>query len=418
MCSYRLLCDSHRWGKFVSKLLEIKKCLSRPFHHPSKSFKRLFFAVMAVVVGTCGQAWAEDGVGPQRIRIGMTAPLTGTNGAYGTAMRDTIEIYFKKVNESGGINGRQLQLECLDDGYETDRAVANTHALIHDKKVFALIASYGSSPTTEAMNKVFGPAKVPLVGTISGADSLRGPISQNPNLRYMFNVRASYKAETQAIVTQLTSLGLSNIALVYQDDGFGQSGFDGVKAALAKIKLQPSAVASVPRNSVDLRAAVETVGKVNPQAVVLVTLFKPTAEFVRGMKKAGQHPQLIALSPVGADQLIGELGEDATGIGISQVMPYPWGSRLKIIRDYQLMMNKKESDFSYYGVEAYVMAKVMSEAIRQAGKNLTREELANALENMSNLDMDGFSVNLNPREHTGSSFVEISVIGKGGRVLR
>jgi branched-chain amino acid transport system substrate-binding protein len=179
------------------------------------------------------------------------------------------------------------------------------------------------------MNKEFAPAKVPLVGTISVAESLRSPISKSPNLRYMFNVRASYKAETQAIVAQLASLGMRNIALVYQDDGFGKSGYDGVKTALEKINLQPSAVASVPRNSVDLRAAAETVSKVNPQAVIMFTLYKPTAEFVRGMKSVGQRPQIFALSPVGADQLISELGDDSVGIGISQVMPYPWGARLK-----------------------------------------------------------------------------------------
>ncbi len=95
------------------------------------------------IMGAWGVAWAEDGVGPQSIRLGMSARLSGPNGAYGRAMRYTIEIYFKKVNSAGGINGRQLQLECLDDGYESDRAVANTHSLIYDKKVFALIASYG-----------------------------------------------------------------------------------------------------------------------------------------------------------------------------------------------------------------------------------------------------------------------------------
>lgn len=181
---------------------------------------------------------------------------------------------------------------------------------------------------------------------------------------------------------------------------------------------QPSAVASVPRNSVDLRAAVETVSKVNPQAVIMVTLYKPTAEFVRGMKSMGQRPQIFALSPVGADQLISELGDDSVGIGISQVMPYPWGARLKIIRDYQQLMDKKESSYSYYGVEAYAMAKVMTEAIRQTGKNPTREALVGALENMNNLDLDGLGISLNSQEHLGSNFVEITVIGKGGRVLR
>lgn len=142
---------------------------------------------------------AEVGITDTSISIGMTAPLSGPNGAYGTDMKEVIAAYFKQVNDAGGINGRKVELVAMDDGYETDRAVANTKALINDKHVFAMIASYGSSPTTAAMNDAFGPAKVPLVGTISGADSIRQPPKDNPNNRYMFNVRASYANETEAI---------------------------------------------------------------------------------------------------------------------------------------------------------------------------------------------------------------------------
>jgi branched-chain amino acid transport system substrate-binding protein len=124
--------------------------------------------------------------------------------------------------------------------------------LINQEKVFALLASYGSSPTTAAMNEVFGTAKVPLVGAISGADSLRQSPRDNPKNRYMFNVRASYANETEAIVNQLVSLGFKNIAVFYQNDGFGKSGLDGVVAALRKHNQAPSAVATVERNSVDV----------------------------------------------------------------------------------------------------------------------------------------------------------------------
>lgn len=115
---------------------------------------------------------AESGVTENRITLGMSSPFSGPNGAYGTEMREVIERYFDQVNKGGGVNGRKLALAALDDGYETDRTVANTKALIDDKKVFSLLAFYGSSPTTEAMNKVFGPARVPLVGTISDRKSV------------------------------------------------------------------------------------------------------------------------------------------------------------------------------------------------------------------------------------------------------
>jgi branched-chain amino acid transport system substrate-binding protein len=295
-------------------------------------FLKQLLAVAAIAVSTL--AGAEPGVTATTITLGMSAPFTGPNGAYGLDMRKVIEGYFDQVNKAGGVNGRKISLTALDDGYETDRTVANTNALINDKKVFALMAYYGSSPTTEAMNKVFGPARVPLVGTISGAGSLREPISQNPGSRYMFHVRASYADETEAIVNQLVSLGLKNVAVFYQNDGFGKSGLEGVTAALKKHNLAPTAAATVERNSVEVASAVDAIAKTKPQAVVMVTLYKPTAAFVTAMKAAGQRPMFMTLSPVGSEQLVKELGADARGIGISQVMPYPWnecrpdGSRL------------------------------------------------------------------------------------------
>ena len=363
-------------------------------------------------------AWAaEPGITDSSITLGMSAPLSGPNGAYGLDMRQTIQSYFEQINKSGGINGRRLELVALDDGYETERTVANSKGLINEKHVFALLAYYGSSPTTEAMNSVFGPARVPLVGTISGAASLREPISSNANSRYMFNVRASYADETDAIVNQLVSLGLKNIAVFYQNDGFGKSGLDGVTQALKKSNLAPSAVATVERNSVDVGKAVETIAKSTPQAVIMVTLYKPTAAFVKAMKKAGQNPMFMTLSPVGTEQLIQELGPDARGIGISQVVPYPWNDIVPIVREYQRLATKPGA-YSYYGMEAYLMARTMVEGLRKTGKDLTREKLTAALEGLSNTDFGGYRVNYSPSTRIGSRHVELTVVGAGGKLLK
>ena len=199
-------------------------------------------AIAALLALGAAQAGAETGVTDSTITLGMSAPFTGPNGVYGMQMREAMTTYFDQVNKSGGVNGRKIELITIDDGYETDRTVANTKSLIQEKQVFALIGYYGSSPTTEAMNKVFGPAKVPLVGTISGAGTLREAPSANPNNKYMFNVRASYADEAEAIVTQMLALGLKNIAVFYQNDGFGKSGLDGVTNALKRANLAPVAV--------------------------------------------------------------------------------------------------------------------------------------------------------------------------------
>lgn len=379
-----------------------------------QSFKRLMAATAMALSASC---WAEPGVSDTSITLGMSAPFSGPNSAYGEDMRQTIQAYFEQINKSGGIHGRKLQLVALDDGYETERTVANTRSLINEKNAFALLSFYGSSPTTEAMNSVFGPAKVPLVGTISGAGTLREPIAANPNSRYMFHVRASYADETDLLVNQMVSLGLRNIAVFYQNDGFGKAGLDGVTAALKKHDLAPSAVGTVERNSLDVSGAVQSIAKANPQAVVMVTLYKPTAAFVRAMKRAGQNPMLMTLSPVGTEQLIQELGAEARGIGISQVVPYPWNNVTPVVRDYQKVAAKPGS-YSYYGLEGYLMARTMVEGLRRTGRDLTREKLITSLEGLNNADLGGYRMNYSPSIRYGSRFVELTVIGPGGKVLR
>lgn len=373
-------------------------------------------AVGAIAFSTLG--WAVDpGLTDTAITIGMSAPLSGPNGAYGLDMRHTITAYFEQLNKAGGINGRKLELVALDDGYETERTVANTKTLLQDNKAFALLAYYGSSPTTEALNTVIGPAKVPLVGTISGASSLREPISVNPNSRYMFNTRASYGDETETIVEQLVSLGIKRIAVLYQNDGFGKSGLEGVSAALRKHSLEPVAAGSVERNSLDVAKAVESISKASPQAVVMVTLYKPTAAFVKAMKKIGQNPMFMTLSPVGTEQLVQELGPEARGIGISQVIPYPWNDVTPVVREYQKLASKP-GNYSYYGMEGYLMARTLVEGLKRAGRDISREKLVSALESMNNVDFGGYRVNYSATARQGSRFVELTVVGPGGKILK
>jgi ABC-type branched-subunit amino acid transport system substrate-binding protein len=380
-----------------------------------KFLKRLL--ALSLIAGSAHILAADPGISDNTITLGMSSPFSGTNGAYGLEMRQTIEAYFEQLNKAGGVNGRKLELVAIDDGYETDRSIANSKSLIEEKKVFALLAYYGSSPTTESMNKIFGPAKVPLVGTISGAGTLREPVSANPNSRYMFNVRASYADETDAIVNQLVSLGLKSIAVFYQNDGFGKSGLDGVTSALKKHNLTPSAVGTVERNSVDVAKAVESISKNTPQAVIMVTLSKPTTAFVKAMKKSGQNPMLMTLSPVGAEQLVQDLGAEARGIGISQVVPYPWNDTIPVVRDYQKLVGGK-TGFTYYALEGYLMARVMVEGIKRAGKDLTREKLVGALEGLNNNDLGGYRVTYGGSNRQGSRFVELTVVGPGGKLLK
>lgn len=368
----------------------------------------------ALLVAFAAHAGAADnGITDTTVRLGMSTPLSGPTGAYGKAMREGIETYFAQVNARGGVAGRRLELVAVDDGYETKAAVENAKQLIDNEKVFALMGFYGTSPT-EAVIPVLESRRVPLIGTISGAEVLRSPASP-----YMFHLRASYNDETAEIVKSLTTLGMQRIAVFYQDDGFGMAGLKGVTQALARHQLKPVAVASVPRNSVEVDEAVRTIAKSDAQAVVMVTLYRPTSEFVKRIRAAGGAAYLVALSPVGTDNLISELGpQHSRGIQVSQVIPYPWGDKLRVVREYKkaLAEHARHSHFSYYGLEGYMNAKLLVEAMERVGRPLTRARLMDALR-AAPIDLGGYTVNYKPGSNSGSKYVELSVVGQNGRIL-
>jgi branched-chain amino acid transport system substrate-binding protein len=378
---------------------------------PSRFVQVILLFVLSL---TTYLARAETGVSASTITLGMSAPFSGPNGSYGVEMREAIQAYFDQINNGGGVHGRRLKLVALDDGYETERTVANTHKLLDQHEVFALMGYYGSSPTTAAM-PVFSAAKTPLIGTISGAATLREPA--NP---YMFNVRASYADETAAIVDHLVSIGMRQIGVLYQNDGFGESGLKGVTTALKAYNLAPLAVATVERNSLDIAAAAKIMIDAKPQAIIMVTLYKPTAAFVRAIKEAGRFPQFVTLSPVGADLLVSELGAEARGIGISQVMPYPWNSAMPVVKEYQRLIEKpgKKAAYSYYGLEGYINAKLVVEALKKAGPAPTRDSLVAALNSMRDFNLGGYNIDYSAQRHNGSRMVELTVIGAAGRVVR
>jgi ABC-type branched-subunit amino acid transport system substrate-binding protein len=365
------------------------------------------------MAGVAAPVLSAEGVTDSTVVFGMSAPLSGPSGAYGRQMKEGIEAGFARANAAGGVHGRKLQLVALDDGYEVQPAVENATRLATKDKVFSLMGFYGSSPTA-AVLPVLDTYNIPLIGTVSGSDALRKPVN-----RHMFHLRASYADETAAIVKNLVTVGMTRVAVFYQDDGFGQAGLKGVQEALAALKLEAVAVASLPRNSSDAAAAAATIAKGNPQAVVMVTLYRPTADFINQMRKAGSQAYFVALSPVGTDQLVTELGpEKSRGVQVAQVIPYPWGDKLEVVREYKRAMATfaKSEPLSYYGLEGYLNAKLVIAALERAGASPTREKLMAALRS-GPYDLGGYRVVYAPGSNSGSSYVEISVIGQSGRIL-
>ncbi len=359
-------------------------------------------------------AWPALAQGERRILLGQSAALTGPAAQLGLQMNRGARIYFDRLNAEGGINGRTVELKALDDGYEPERCVANTETLLTKDNVFALFG-YVGTPTSLAALPLVNAASVPFFGAFTGAEGLREPFNRN-----VFHVRASYFDETALIVKQLTSLGLKRIAVFRQNDSYGQAGLAGVQRALKANQLEPTAVGLVERNSVDVAAAVKVILASKPDAVVQIGAYKGCAAFVRAARQAGYGGTFYNVSFVGTQALADELGKDALGVVISQVMPFPFSTTTAISREY-LDAVKRAGDGAtpnYSSMEGYVGAKVLAEGLRRAGGNPTRDAVVNALEGLQRFDAGGYIVNFAPRNHRGSSFVELSLLTGDGKVRR
>ena len=371
--------------------------------------KRILVTLLAWAA--CGLAGAQ-GVTDTQVVLGQSVALTGPAQQLGLDMQLGASLYFNHVNGRGGVNGRKIVLKTLDDGYEPPRAVANTRKFITEDKVFALFG-YVGTPTSQAVLPIFTEAKVPYVGAFTGAELLR-----SPHNRYIFNVRASYYDETEAIVQHLTAMSVDKIAVFYQNDAYGQAGLAGVERALKKRNLQITAKGTVERNTVEVKKAVDEMVKNQPQAIVMISAYKSCAAFITEMKKAGSNPTFWNVSFVGSKALAKELDREGRGVQISQVVPFPWDSTVPVVKEYRKLLEEIKGEPGFGTLEGFIAAKVMVEGLRRAGKRLDRESFIRALETMDSFDAGGFKVSFAPDNHNGSKFVDLTIISRDQRFVR
>ncbi len=366
-----------------------------------------------VLVFSAAGAAAENGVTEKEIIVGQFAAMTGPAAQLGERLNVGIQAYFRSVNEQGGVHGRTLRLLTRDDGYEPERAVAAVKGLIEQDQVFALVGSVGT-PTGLAALPVFTAAKVPMIGMFTGAQGLREPFN-----RYVFHVRASYFDETERIVQHLTTLGVKKIAVFYQNDAYGRAGLEGVTRALAKRQLKAAGAATVERNSTDVSAALAALLPAQPEAVVQIGAYKACAEFIKQARAKGYGGQFFNVSFVGSKALADELGAAGMGVVISQVVPFPYTPSAPVVREYQQRMKEAgQTELDFSSMEGFLIGKVFVEGVRRAGRNLTRDSLIAALESMKDVNLGGFEVSYSPRDHSGSKYTDLTIIGSGGRFMR
>ncbi|MFN3569450.1 MAG: ABC transporter substrate-binding protein [Polaromonas sp.] len=351
------------------------------------------------------------------IVISQLAPLTGVLASTGKQMVLGGQIYFSHINDSGGVHGQKIRVLVTDDGYKVEETVRLTREALANPEVVALYGFAGTSNVGKLLTDgVLDQGGAALVAPYTGGEPLRSPF--NP---WIFHVRAGYADETEHMVQQVTTLGMTRIAVMYQDDGFGKAGLEGVQKALAKRKLTLSVAAPYERNTDKVEEAVRQVKASDAQAVIMISVNKSTSAFIKRYREAGGGAQLYNISVVDPAEIVRLAGlKNAHGLGVSQVVPYPFMPSLPVVREYQTLLKKYAPNelVNYTSFEQFLGAKVLVEGLRRAGPKPTRAKVVKALESMGNFDLGGTSVGYSADNRVGSRYVEVTVIGSSGKLLK
>jgi ABC-type branched-subunit amino acid transport system substrate-binding protein len=370
---------------------------------------RLSLATLAAAALAFGSAQAQTpGVSAGTIVIGQSAPLTGANAELGNDIRNGALAYFAKVNAAGGVHGRKIELASLDDGNTVPRAEENTRKLVEEQGVFALFG-YASATLSRPALPFVEKHRVPFLSPFTGADPMR------VFNKHVYNMRGSYAEELEKIVDHFAPLGVKRFSIVYYDDVVGRENFSAVERALKKRNLSVVSVAAwKDRAKPDIEGGLKAIAKGEPDVVILTTLYKATADFVKAAQKAGFGAQMASNSFPGASPLAKELGKQGAGVIVAIVVPPPTKRSLPIVQEYQMAIAKQlgKKDLSFTSLESYIAAKATVEALRRAGPKLTRENFMQALDGLKGYDAGGYVVSFSPTNHNGSSFVELTVLGR------
>jgi branched-chain amino acid transport system substrate-binding protein len=357
---------------------------------------------------------AAPGVTPTEILIGNDVDLSGAIAVRMKTLTQAADAYIERVNKNGGVYGRQIRVVRTDSANKPDKTKENVKGLVEKDGVFAMWAISGTGNVAVAL-PYLTEKKVPLIGSTSGADPFYD--KTHPML---INLKAGYGDEIRRITGHLKDTYLNKLAIVYLDNGFGREALKTAQAAAKENNLEVVSVAAFKEDGSDIAKAVAPVAKTNAPAVLLLTLAGPAPKVVEEyLKVASVKPQFFALSIVASDSLYKGLGDKSRGVIVTQIVPFAWDRNIPLVREYQdAVTSKGATDFSPAGMEGYLFAKSLVEGLIMAGKNPTREGLIQAFEQMKDKDLGGMKLSFSPTSHNGSRLVEITMIGKGGKLVR
>lgn len=377
--------------------------------------RTLVAGAVAAALGTslAVPVWAQaKSAAGRKIVLGQSVPLTGAASEIGLAFAAGAKLYVDAFNGRKNNPGWNFELRQVDDGYEPAKAGSNAKKLLTDGA--DLLFGFVGTASSDAGAAVARQENALFFAPFAASDALRDASNAN-----VFHVRPSLADEAFKMVRHCATLGQNRIAVLAEDDTMGRAGLAAVNQALVDQKLPPLvASAFVPVNSDKVDAAVATLAKAQPQAIIQVSLFNSTAAFIRKMRKTGYAGSFLNFSVVGIDPLFTALGKEIGGVVVSQVVPSPRSSATPIVKEYLAAIDNSDQTPSYESLEGYIAAKTLAEAVRRAGKGWDKAGLQKAMASMTDYDVGGFRINLRAGMRDSVRAIDLVTITADGKIVR
>jgi ABC-type branched-subunit amino acid transport system substrate-binding protein len=349
---------------------------------------------------------------PAPLVLHHIGPLTGVLAASNQEAIDGARLFLDAFNARGGLRGRAVRLQTLDDAQDPKRALEHFEALVASRQVLALLLPR-TTPAMEALLPGVARYGVPVIGPQAG-----GSFVNRPPRREVFTLRASYQKEAEVAIRQQHATGMRRFGLLLADDAFGRDTLAGIERTFKELGLEATVTARIDNRKPDVTKALQQMLAQRPQVVLLIVSAKAAADFVRGYRAAGAQATFISLSNTSNNDYIKALGDQAAGAIVMQVMPSPFAATTPLAREYVAAAARGQHAVSYAGLYGFATAKLATLALARAGAEPTRASLVRALERLGDVDLGGYPLRYGPGERTGSSYVDPTIITEQGRFRR
>lgn len=348
----------------------------------------------------------------RKIVLGQSVPFTGgVIEQIGLAYAQGAKLYFDAFNGRKG-NTWAFELRQIDDAYDAAKAAANARKLLDDGA--DLLFGFVGTASADAAAEVAAKQDAIFFAPFAASDKLR-----EAGQTHVFHVRPSLADEAYKMVRHCATLGQNRMAVLAEDDAMGRAGLAAVQQALIDLKLQPLvAHAFVPAKSDKVDQAVAALAKAQPQAILQVALFNTSATFIRAMRKTGYAGAFLNFSVVGIDPLFAALGKEIGGVVVSQVVPSPRSSATPIVKEYLAAVENSDHNPSYEGIEGFIAAKTLAEAVRRAGGKSDKATLQRTMATMTDYDVGGFRINLRAAARESIRTIDLVTITADGKIVR